>query len=382
MRMSTRRALGTSAIVLGAWTVLACGGEDEVVEIAAPRVVVVPVEARDFEERIAASGELIAVDEAEIAAEVDGRITALLVDEGEAVAEGTPLLSIDPERRELERADARAQVAEFVTGLREAKREYDRLAKLHARGAASVSQLDAAQTDLAAAESRLRAGEARLGVAERALRDATVKAPFGGVVARRAVSRGEYVRPGQVLFELVALDPIEVEFHLTESDSSRVALGQRVSVEVAPYPDETFEARVSMISPTIDARSRTLRVKALLPNPDERLRPGLFARSDLGVAQRRGVPMIPEEAILQRAEGPIVYVLVDDSRVVRRRVTTGRHRGSEVVVVEGLEPDEWVLTRGHTNLLDGSVVNAQDADGRAVTTPLASRRPGSDEVVP
>jgi membrane fusion protein (multidrug efflux system) len=228
----------------------------------------------------------------------------------------------------------------------------------------------------------VKAAQARLGVAERALRDATVTAPFSGVVARRLIDVGEYVRPGQMLLELVALDPIEVEFHLSEADSSRVALGQPVAVTVAPYPDEEFEAKVSMISPTIDPTSRTLRVKAVLANPGVRLRPGLFARADLGVAHREGVPMIPEQAVLQRAEGPVVYVLASGSRVERRRLETGRHRDGDIEVVSGLSPGDWVATRGHTRLLDGAVVDAQDDDGRPPDTPLAQRTPASGEALP
>src|SRR5690606_2063870 len=95
-----------------------------------------------------------------------------------------------------------------------------------------------------------------------------------------------FVQPGQKLFELVALDPIEVEFHVPEKESSRVAQDAPVAVRVAPFPDEVFEARVPLVSPTIDPTARRLRVKAQLPNPDGRLRPGLFARADLGIAVR------------------------------------------------------------------------------------------------
>lgn len=360
----------------------ACSGGEEAGEVRPPRVVVAPVEARDFEERIRASGELLAVQQAEIAAEIEGRVTELLVDEGEPVDEGAPLLRIDPERRELELVDARAQVAELATARKEADREYERVRQLHARGAASDAQLDAADTGRKAAESRVKAAQARLGMAQRALRDATVTAPFAGIVSRRPIDRGEYVRPGQVLLELVALDPIEVEFQLPEVDSSRVELGQPVTVTVAPHPDERFQAKVTMISPTIDPMSRTLRVKATLANPGVRLRPGLFARADLGVAHREGVPMVPEEAVLQRAEGPVVYVLTEGSRVERRRVETGRHREDLVEVVSGLVPGDWVATRGHTRLLDGAVVEAQDAEGRPPDTPLAQRSGSGGEALP
>ena len=174
----------------------------------------------------------------------------------------------------------------------------------------------------------------------RALADAIVKAPFSGLVADRLVSRGEYVTPGQKLFELVSLDPIEVEFHLSEVDSSRVKVGNEVGVRVAPFPDETFSASVTIVSPTIDSRTRTLRVKAQLENKEGRLRPGLFARVDLGIAKREGVAMIAEEAVLQRADGAVVFRAVADNRVERRVIEVGAHHDGMVEVVSGLAPGD------------------------------------------
>ena len=135
--------------------------------------------------------------------------------------------------------------------------------ELAGRQIASATKLDSAQTALELAQSRLSAARAQLGSAERALRDSNVRARFAGFVARRHVSRGEFVAEGQKLFELISLDPIEVEFHLPEMDSGRVKKGIAIEVTVAPFPDEVFDATVHMVSPKIDSRTRTLRVKAL-----------------------------------------------------------------------------------------------------------------------
>lgn len=364
----------TTFSCLAVLVVIACGGEEPAPPPAAPLVVVDAVDGHDLEEQIEATGQIVAVERAELAAEVDGRVTELLRDEGDSVAADEPLLTIDPERRELEMADARAQLAEARAGMGEAQREHDRIEKLQSRGAASNSQLESAQSGLAAAKSRRSAAAARLGVTERALRNATLRAPFSGLVARRMVSRGEFVRPGDPLLELVALDPIEVEFHVAERDSGRVAMGQPVGVLVAPHPDEVFDAVVTMIAPTIDSRTRTLRVKAELVNTDGRLRPGLFARADLGVARREQVPMVPEEAVLQRADGAVVFRFGDDDRVERRVVRTGLYRAGEVEVIEGLSTGDWVVTRGHSKLLDGALVRPRTVDGAPFSVP--SREPG------
>src|SRR4030095_5983914 len=141
-----------------------------------------------------------------------------------------------------------------------------------------------------------------------------------GLGRRGFVSAGDHVAEGEKLFDLVAIDPIEVEFHLTERDSARVAVGHTVEVRVTPYPDEVFRATVHVVSPRIDPATRTLRVKARVENPERKLRPGLFARADPRVAARERVPMIPEQAVLQRSDGSVIFVVRDGNRAERRQV--------------------------------------------------------------
>jgi len=358
-------ALGCAALLLAA-----CRGEPEPEEPPGQPVTLSPVLAMDLVDRIEATGQLLAKEHAKIAAEVGGRITEVLIDEGARVEAGAEVMDIDPERRSLERDSARARVEEARENLREQEREHGRMRELYASKVASQTQLDQAETDLKLAKSRLLAAEAQLGVVERALRDATVTAPFSGLIARRTVSRGEFVAPGQELFELVSLDPIEVEFRVTEIDSGRVALGQTVGVRVSPFPDETFGATVTFVSPTIDTRTRTLRVKAQLENPEGRLRPGLFARVDLGISEREGVPMILEEAILQRADGAVVFRSDGDNRVERVVIETGVYHEGYVEVVRGLAPGDMIVSRGQARLVDGQLVAPRNPDGTLVGRPV------------
>ena len=351
-----------------------CGESDSAIQATAPPVTVAKVVVRELTERIGATGQLIARNRAAIAAEVSGRITEVVIDEGSPAEAGAAILRIDPERRELELASARARLAEARASLADARRETKRTRKLVKQNVAAQTRLDEAEMNLALAASRLDGAAAQLGVAERALADATVTAPFAGMVATRQVSPGEYVQVGQALVELVALDPIEVEFSLAERDSSRVELGQTVDVRVSPYPDERFHALVTMISPTIDERSRTLRVKGLIENSDGRLRPGLFARADLGVSDREGVRMIPEEAVLQRSDGAVVFRM-DGELVERRVIVTGRMADGDVEVVEGLGVDDAVVVRGHAALLDGLRVSIRNIDG----SPAIGAAPPQDE---
>ena len=344
------------AVLLVALVGVGCAKEAEQAEDLTRPVAVARVSVATVEERIEGSGELQAKDRATIASEVEGVVTELAVDEGDPVEEGALLLAIDPEKRGLAAQNARAQLADASAALAEAEREQKRVQVLHEKGIASDAQLDQRSTGLERARSMVEAARAGAGVAERALRDARLRAPFAGWIANREVSRGEYVVPGRALFELVALDPIEVEFSVAERDSARVHIGQQVGVLVAPYPDETFQGEVTVISPIVDTKTRTLRVKARIANPDGRLRPGLFARTDLGIAAREGALLVPAEAVLQRADGEVVFVATADDHARRVVVKTGLQREGLVEIVEGLGAADEVVVSGHSALVDGSPI--------------------------
>jgi membrane fusion protein (multidrug efflux system) len=362
-----RRFIFGAALALSTFAVAGCGSKSDKVAATAPPVLVAPAEAARLEERIEATGELRAVNAAAVAAQVGGQVTKLVRDEGVAAAANDVVIEIDPERRDLEARNARAMFQQADAQASEAERDLSRMEKLHAEGVAADAKLDSVRTQLRLARSSRDAAQAQLGMAERGARDSSVRAPFAGLIARRYVSEGEFVQPGQKLFDLVALDPIEVEFTIPERDSSRVVMGQPVDVRVAPFPNEVFRAEVTVIAPTIDPTTRTLRVKARMANTEGRLRPGLFARADLGVATRENVVMIPEEAVLQRADGSVAYRIAAGGRAERRIIKVGVVRNGRIEVVEGLAVGDQVVVRGSDQLVDGSPVSLRDAAGEAAT---------------
>ena len=247
---------------------LASGCSEEVVttEEILPSVSAVEIAAVDFDQEIRASGDLRARFQTMIAAEIAGRVTELSVDEGGSVNAGAVVIKIDPERRRLDLAAAQARLAQARANLRQETSKVERVRKLRSENIASVERLEEAETALLLAESSVRAEEAAVGVASRALKDASVSAPFAGLVARRSVELGEYVEPGKDLFELVSMSPLDVTFNLPELDSQRVAVGQRIEVGVAAPADKSFEAVVTFIAPVVDPATRTLRVKAEIDN--------------------------------------------------------------------------------------------------------------------
>lgn len=324
--------------------------------VVAPRVLVGTVTSVDLEERIEVTGELQARLETTVAAKVGGEVTIVAMEEGAPVERGAVLFEIDPHRRKLELDAATASTTQAAANLAQQQRSADRMRALVAKGVASTAQLDEAVLQYDLAKAQVAATGAQREIAQQALDDATVRAPFSGLTGRRYVSLGQFVQIGTPLVELVSLDPIDVVFHVAEIDSALVARGQTVDIRVAPYPDETFHAVVDVVFPTLDPQSRTQRVKATLANPDGRLRPGLFARADLGIAVRKGITVVPDEAVLLRSDGSYVFRLRDDGVVERRRVELGPFRHGKVEIRSGVSSGETVVTRGHMDLVDGARV--------------------------
>lgn len=367
------------AIALGALAALvvgASGCREEVAEVEQilPSVAAAEVVAVALEDQIQASGELRARLHTEISAEVAGQVTEIRIDEGGAVSEGAVVLELDPDRRELDVDAARARLAQARANLVKEKRQADRVRKLRSENVASVQQLEEAETALLLARSAVEVEEAAVGVAERALADASVSAPFAGLVSRRMVQLGEFVQPGAPLFELVALDPLEAIFSLTELDTERVEVGQRIEIRVGAFEDRVFGGEVTFVAPTVDPTTRTLRIKAEVRNDQGLLRPGLFARIGLDVGRRADVLMVPEESLTQRAGNAFLYRIDADDRVTRVEVETGARQAGLVEVRGPLVAGQRIVRRGHGGLSNGMVVVVRDLERRVLDT--ADRRAG------
>ena len=153
---------------------------------------------------------------------------------------------------------------------------------------------------------------------------------------------------------------------MPEIDSSRVRVGQRVVITVAALPGRTFEGMLSFVSPIVDPATRSLRIKAEISNEEGVLRPGLFARSTLGVNRREGILMVPEESLIQRASGAVLFALDDDNRVSRVGVETGVTRDGLVEVIGPVAAGQRIVVRGHGGLVEGAAVEVPgEASGGA-----------------
>ena len=365
--------LASFPVLLGAIALSGCGEETAAEIEMRPAVTAATVRSVDLVEEIRASGELKALYHTHIAAEVEGRITEIRIEEGTPVEAGAVVIEIDPERRKLDHNAAKARLSQARAQLKKQRSQTDRVRKLAIQGISSDQQLEEAETELLLASANSEAERANFGVAERALADASVNAPFAGFVARRSVQLGEFVQKGAPLFELVSLDPLEVEFSVPELDTHRVRKGLGVEVVVAAWPDRSFEGVVKFVSPTIDPETRTLRIRAQIDNADELLRPGLFARVNLGVSRRMGVTMVPEEALTQRARDATLFKILPDQRIERVSVIAGAMDTGRIEVTGDVHPGERVVHRGPSGLVDGAVVRVLE-NGTTGERPLAAQQ--------
>jgi len=364
---------GIGSLALGAIALSGCGEETSAEIEVRPSVSSAMVSSVDLVEEIRASGELKALYHTHIAAEIEGRITEIRIEEGSPVETGAVVIEIDPERRKLDFDAAKARLAQAQAELRKQRSQADRVRKLSEQGISSAQQLEEAETALLLARANREAQRAAFGVSERALADASVRAPFQGYVARRSVQVGEFVHKGSPLFELVSLDPLEVEFSVPELDTHRVRNHLQVAVEVGSWPDQSFEGIVKFVSPTIDPETRTLRIRAEIDNADRALRPGLFARVNLGVSRRQGVTMVPEEALIQRAHDTSIFKILPDQRVERVSVVAGTAKAGLVEVKGDVQPGDRVVRRGPAGLVDGAVVRVLDDPSAGIPAVAAGK---------
>lgn len=310
------------------------GGRSAAVEIAV-------AEWRRMERTVEAVGTARARRSVDIVPYSAGRLVRFDIEPGERVKAGQVLARLDDE---IERAD----LAEAKAVLEEQQLATERAEELWRRRAVPQSTLEEAKAKLAIAK-------ASLDRAIRRLADRVIEAPFAGVVGMAEMEPGARVEAGDMMTMLDDLSEVEVEFSLPESLFAEIRAGMPVSAISAAFPGREFTGRVTEINNRIDPVSRAFRARAVIPNPDGALPPGMFLSLSLTLSAEEAV-VTPEEAIIAAAGDTYVFV-VSESRANRRKVRTGLRRGGLIVVEEGLEPGEAVVIRGIPAVRDGREVN-------------------------
>jgi cobalt-zinc-cadmium efflux system membrane fusion protein len=294
--------------------------------------------------------------EARIGARVPGRITKLQANVGDVVKKGQTLAVV--ESPELGRAKADFIAARMTAQV--ARETADREKQLFDRKISSEKEWRNAEADAIRAEAEKEAAENRLhalGVSDAQLPGkvehftSTISAttPIAGVVVERSVTLGETVDPEDTLFVVMDLEEVWILVDVFERDLAQASLGQKVTVSVAAYPEQEFKGEVSHIGSVIEPRSRAVKVRVVLANPDHRLKPGMFARVVL--AGTRGEEhehlFVPVAAVQRTEAGPIVFVPGrEPGTYVARKVRTGHEVGESIAIESGLTAGETVVASG------------------------------------
>jgi membrane fusion protein, multidrug efflux system len=294
-------------------------------------------------ESINATGQIEAVQAIELRPDVEGRITAILVDEGRIVSRGARLFKIDD-------AEVTAQIDRAEADRDLARQALERTRQLLAQDASTRQELERA-------EATARSTEASLNLLKLRLDRSTVRAPFSGVVGRRFVSLGDYVNSGTRLITLQTYDPQRAVFQVPERYAEQIAPNQRVVFRVAALPGKEFTGVVDFVDPVVQLPARTITMKARVSNPRRELQAGMFIEARLATAVRPDAVVIPEDAVLSLQGSQVVWV-VADGKAVRREVTLGVRTPGFVEVRDGIAAGEQVVVGGAERLGPGAPVSA------------------------
>lgn len=312
-------------------------------------VVVAPVRLESLDQVIEALGTARANESVDVTAKVSNLVTAVHFGEGQPVARGALLVELDG-------AQARAQVAIAQAALTESQAQYKRSRELYTTKALSESQLDQI-------EATLRSNEARLAVAQAQLADTQIRAPFAGRTGLRRVSVGSLVNPGTVITTLDDTGTIKLDFTVAETFLSALSPGLTITAHSAAYPGRTFEGRIASVDSRVDPTTRSVIVRATVPNGDGLLKPGMFLTVRISRGAADGL-VVPEQALVPEQGDVFVYVIAD-GKAEKRLVHTGQRRVGSVQVVQGLAEGETVVTEGTQKLRDGIAVKVVQPSGDA-----------------
>jgi membrane fusion protein (multidrug efflux system) len=317
-------------------------------------VIVAPVRQVQFADTIEALGTVAAVESVALTATVTETVGAIHFDDGDRVEKGQLLAELSSREEHAQLDEARATVSEAL-------RQYQRFQSLAARGTAARSLLDERQRDWETARARLAAIESRLA-------DRLIKAPFAGVVGLRDLSVGALVEPGDLITTLDDDSTVKLELPVSATYLQQLRPGLEVLASSRAFPGRSFSGTVKAVNSRIDPVTRSIRVRATLPNPEHLLRPGMLMQVVVQQEPRTTL-VIPEESLLPLAERQYVFVVGADSRVDRREVQIGGRRPGLVEVDKGLAANEQVVTHGHLQLRPGQAVRVLAIDDGSRSLP-------------
>lgn len=288
-----------------------------------------------------AIGTLRADESVMVRPEIAGRVAEIRFEEGQRVARGALLVTLDA-------AEVRAQLASAVAQAKLDAQRLERAEDLYKKVFISRQALDEARSGAARSSAAQREFEAKLAKTE-------MRAPFAGIIGLRQVSQGAVVAAGTDIARLEKMDQLKLDFRVPESFVGKLRPGQTVKAAVDAYPGQDFGGAIYAIEPGVDEGTRTMLARARIANAELKLRPGMFARVLLQLGARDKAVWVPEEAIVPRGQDSYVF-RVANGKAELVRVQTGARKVGEVEIVKGIAAGDLVVTEGSQRLAPGVAV--------------------------
>jgi membrane fusion protein (multidrug efflux system) len=320
-----------------------------------PEAVTTLVAGREsWPEGLSAIGTAVAVQGVTVSADLPGIVSRIAFQSGARVEKGQVLVELDSRQEQ-------AQLTAAVAQLELARQNLDRTRGLKDQGIVAQSE-----NDRVVAEHKQ--AEARVGEIRATLDRKTIKAPFSGMLGIRQINLGQYLQAGDAVVPLQSINPIFVNFTVTQQDVPKLRVGGDLQVAIEGVEGPGMAGRITAVDSVVDATTRNVQVQATLANPDGRLRPGMFVKTHLSLGTPAQVVALPASAISYAPYGDSVFVVADLKgpkgeayRGVRQQfVKLGASRGDQVAVLSGVEPGEAVVTSGVFKLRNGSAVRVNN----------------------
>jgi multidrug efflux system membrane fusion protein len=352
------------------------GNQAAAAPTATPVVTVSQPLRREVDVRAGFLGQFSAIDRVELRAQVGGTLTEIHFKDGQIVHRGDLLFVIDPRPYEIRLEQAKAALQTATARLALAGNQLSRAQSLKRNDFATQETVDQRTNDQDASQAAVEDAKARMRDAELDLEYCRVLAPFTGRIGARQVSIGSLVAgsraatsPTTLLTTLVSLDPLYLDFDMSESDfltfsreRARIGgpLADKVVIGLSDETNFTREGTLDFIDNALDRSSGTIHARATVPNPDLFLAPGQFARLRVAIAPPTPVYLLPDAAVVLDQSQRLVMTVAPDATVKPKIVTTGELRGGLRVIQSGLEPSDRVIINGLVRAVPGAKVAPQD----------------------
>ena len=283
--------------------------------------------------------------DAQVFARTSGVVRNIFREEGDDVKAGEILL-------QLENDDQKLRVKQAKQKLESAEREYNRLGKMRKAGAVSPTEFEAARTNFETAQTELE-------LAELALSYTQVTAPFDGRLVWREIDLGAHVLNGNLLFRVMAIEPLLVRVHIPSARVGKIAKGQSVDLNVDAV-EETLKGEVELVSPIVDPDTGTVKVTIKLSGLSKKVRPGDFTKVKLVTDSRQQAKLLPSVALIEE-RGEYYLFVEENGKAVRKNIEVGYVIDDRTEVIAGIKMEDRVVVKGQRNLNDGNPIKVVDS---------------------